>query len=74
MKPLMILSIVLILLYGCATTRPVDSPSKDCVIFSPHTSLPIIIKKGFFNKPENFLTPDEFKAEYQEWLKREMGL
>ena len=76
MKPLTALTIVL-LFFSCASTqpiKPVDSPPKDCVIYSPHDGLPVVIEQGFFNDPDMFMTPEELRLEYEEWVKRQRGM
>ena len=78
MKPLTALTIALVLLFfSCASTqpiKPVDSPPKDCVIYSPHDGLPVVIEQGFFNDPDMFMTPEELRLEYEEWVKRQGGM
>ena len=67
-----------ILLLASCVTAPVkqDHPPHDCVIISPHSGLPIVIKQGFFNKEEmhKFMTPEEFKKEMEKYYQEKYGL
>jgi bifunctional DNase/RNase len=62
------------LLVACAGTPVIDSPPEDCVILSPHSGMPIIIKQGFFNDMSRVWTLEEFQAEYEKFVKQYYGM
>ena len=85
-SPPTIVAILMVLFIGCVAAPVIvpecpRCPVEDYVIFSPWTGAPVLIKRGFFNNPDNCYLFDEFKREaeeyrreYEEGLRRREGV
>ena len=72
MKNLFILSValVLVLMAGCATAPKCPTCPSENAIIMVGPGIPVVVPKGYFDNPENWLT----EQQYKDAIKKQSGL